>query len=132
MPDLLVGRPVLISGRLMGDAASGIRIEGQTGKTRKSYSVRLDGDDNGAGHPGIRSVWARWKIADLSDRENYDPSQELRNQIKETSLSYGLLSKYTAFLAVDGFERTKSGHGYTVHVPVPVPDGVRYDTTVSE
>lgn len=130
IPDLFVGRPVVISGRFMGDPASGIRVEGQTGKKRTSHSVKLEG--GGTSHPGIRSVWARWKIADLSDRENYAPSQELRNEIRETSLSYGLLSKYTAFLAVDGSERTKGEHGYTVHVPVPVPDGVRYDTTVSE
>ena len=35
-------------------------------------------------------------------------------------------------LAVDSLTRTAGGHGVTVAVPVPVPDGVRYDTTVSE
>ena len=52
--------------------------------------------------------------------------------IRDTALAYGLMSKYTAFVAVDSSRRTAGAHGTTVNVPVPVPDGVRYDTTVSE
>jgi Ca-activated chloride channel family protein len=40
------------------------------------------------------------------------------------------MSSYTAFIAVDSSRRTEGDHGVTVSVPVPVPDGVRYDTTV--
>lgn len=42
------------------------------------------------------------------------------------------MSAYTAFLAVDGSERTAGSEGVNVPVGVPVPDGVRYDTTVTE
>jgi Ca-activated chloride channel family protein len=42
------------------------------------------------------------------------------------------MSAYTAFVAVDSMTRTAGGHGTTVVVPVPVPEGVRYDTTVEE
>ncbi|GAG97946.1 unnamed protein product, partial [marine sediment metagenome] len=43
----------------------------------------------------------------------------------------GLMSAYTAFLAVDSAIVTEGDSGVTVAVPVPVPDGVRYDTTVN-
>jgi Ca-activated chloride channel family protein len=52
--------------------------------------------------------------------------------VKQTALTYGLVSDYTSFLAVDSSRRTEGSHGTTVSVPVPVPEGVRYDTTVQE
>lgn len=52
--------------------------------------------------------------------------------VKETALAYNLVSAYTAFVAVDSAARTAGEHGTTVNVPVPVPDGVRYETTVQE
>ena len=36
----------------------------------------------------------------------------------------------TAFVAVDSMNRTSGDYGTTVPMPVPVPEGVRYDTTV--
>ena len=59
------------------------------------------------------------------------PSDTLKANITETSIAYSVLSRYTAFLAVDSLETTAGDHGITVKVPVHVPDGVRYDTTVS-
>ena len=42
------------------------------------------------------------------------------------------MSDYTAFVAVDASRRTAGSHGTTVHQAVPVPEGVRYQTTVRE
>ena len=133
IPDLFVGRPIVITGRFKGNPNNAeINIKGYTGREKKTVSINVNADAYEAHHPGIRSVWARWKIADLSDRETYAASEKLRDEILATSLNYGLLSRYTAFLAVDSSAPTKGDHGYTVDVPVPVPDGVRYETTVEE
>ena len=53
-------------------------------------------------------------------------------EIEELALSYGLMSDYTSFVAVDAAERTAGDHGTTVKVPVPIPAGVRYDTAVGD
>ncbi len=73
------------------------------------------------------------KIADLSDRQAVqgDPYGELGTIIKETALAYRLMSAYTSFVAVDASEITAGTYGTTVHQAVPVPSGVRYDTTVT-
>jgi Ca-activated chloride channel family protein len=42
------------------------------------------------------------------------------------------MSAYTAFVAVDSSHKTAGDYGVSVVVPVPVPDGVRYDTTVQD
>jgi Ca-activated chloride channel family protein len=132
IPDLFVGRPVMIVGRFKGSAPSSIRITGRVGGEEQSLSVPVDPASSRILHPAVRTLWARWKIADLSDQEIHAPSEDLRKEITAASIAYGLLSRYTAFLAVDSSNRTKGNHGYGVHVPVPVPDGVRYDTTVTE
>ena len=50
--------------------------------------------------------------------------------IRRTALDYQLMSDYTAFVAVDASQRTSGSYGVTVVQPVPVPAGVRYETTV--
>ena len=72
------------------------------------------------------------KIADLCDRAVWEPNTELPDQVKQVALEYGLMSPYTAFVAVDSLTRTAGDHGTTVGVPVPVPEGVKYETTVQE
>jgi Ca-activated chloride channel family protein len=42
------------------------------------------------------------------------------------------MSQFTSFVAVDSSARTAGSSGTTVTVPVPVPEGVRYDTTVQD
>jgi len=53
-------------------------------------------------------------------------------EIKATAIEYGILSQYTAFIAVDSSRVTEGAAGTTVPVPVPVPAGVKYETTVPE
>jgi Ca-activated chloride channel family protein len=73
------------------------------------------------------------KLADLGDRLALEPGNgEAAAQVKGVALEYGLLSSFTAFVAVDSLTRTAGDHGTTVATPVPVPDGVRYETTVPE
>jgi Ca-activated chloride channel family protein len=57
---------------------------------------------------------------------------DFTGDIRKTALDYGLLSQFTAFIAVDSTRRTEGWSGTTVPVPVPVPDGVKYETTVTE
>jgi Ca-activated chloride channel family protein len=47
-------------------------------------------------------------------------------------MEYGLMSAFTAFVAVDSMTRTAGDFGTTVVTPVPVPEGVRYETSVNE
>ena len=85
-------------------------------------------------HSGIPLVWARTRIAGLVDRLAWtaDPNGELAGLIRETALEYQLVSDYTAFVAVDASARTAGTEGTTVEQAVPVPEGVKYSTTVGE
>jgi Ca-activated chloride channel family protein len=129
LPDLFVGRPVVVTGKFKG-AADAIRVRGRAGAG--DVTLDLVSDPGARPQPAVRSVWARLRIEDLSRRYGWSGSRDLVASIRSTALEYGLMSAYTSFVAVDASERTSGEHGTTVNQAVPVPDGVRYRTTVAE
>jgi Ca-activated chloride channel homolog len=68
----------------------------------------------------------------LADESSYRPDPELPEAIKQVALDYGLMSPFTAFIAVDSTHITEGSEGTTVPVAVPVAEGVKYKTTVDE
>ena len=78
----------------------------------------------------LPSVWARAKIADLADQSTWSRNPFVPAQVKRLALDFNLMSAYTAFVAVDSAARTAGRSGTTVPVPVPVPEGTQYETTV--
>ena len=132
VPDLFVGRPVILAGRFEGEGPRHIRISGVTSDERLNIGLEVSLDEAHAAHVGLAQVWARAKIADMATAAIWDENPDLADEIKQVALDYGLMSAYTAFVAVDATRRTEGDHGTTVKVPVPVPDGVKYETTVVE
>ena len=129
VPDVFVGRPVVLTGRFKESKLAKVGLSGEAGGKRVEWNVPANSADQ---HCGLPSVWARMKIADLSDRALLDRSGELAGEIKQTALDFGLMSEFTAFVAVDSSRVTEGREGTTVPVAVPVPDGVKYETTVPE
>ena len=129
LPDLIVGRPLVITGRYTGEATE-VRIGGRAVGEVVDYKVSVANDQKE--HRGIAAVWTRHKIADLKNQMTRAP--ELVGQIKQTvlqtALNHNLMSSYTAFIAVDSMTKTDGAFGTTVAVPVPTPEGVQYETTV--
>ncbi|MBN1817546.1 MAG: VWA domain-containing protein [Sedimentisphaerales bacterium] len=132
VPDLFVGRPIILTGRFQGDAPTQITVTGRVGGQMHDITIPVDPGRPSAMHEGIAAVWARKKIEVLAMQQMYDSDSEIPEIITQTALSYNLMSAYTAFVAVDSSRVTEGDHGVTVAVPVPVPDGVRYDTTVQD
>ena len=129
LPDLFVGRPLVVTGKFAGDRKA-VRVLGSSGGERLTLMSAQDVD--GSAGSSLAKVWARLRIADLANRQTWagDPHGELGDAIRNTALRYQLVSNYTSFVAVDSSLKTAGDHGITVRQPVPVPDGVRYETTV--
>jgi Ca-activated chloride channel family protein len=130
IPDLFVGRPVTLTGRFKGSGSTTIHVKGNVGDMTQDIAIAADLGNSAATHSGIACVWARKKIETLGTQVTYDTNPDLPGEIKQVALEYGLMSAYTAFIAVDSSRKTTGDHGVTVNVPIPVPDGVRYETTV--
>ena len=132
LPDLFVGKPVLITGRFDDEAPAGISVTGRMGREDVAFDVAGELEPGEARHGGIEKIWARRKLRHLADLGTYEPSSELTGEMIATSLEYSVQCRHTAFVAVDSSRRTAGTHGTSVAVPVPMPEGVRYDTSVTE
>lgn len=131
IPDLIVGRPVVFTGRFEGEPSL-VTVNGRVDMETTSFAVSLDEEEATAQHTGIAAVWARLKIKDLMNlaTQATDATEEIHQTVTQTALAYNLMSSYTAFVAVDSMTKTDGDFGTTVAVPALVPDGVKYETTV--
>ena len=124
VPDLFASRPIVVFGKWRGSAAGWIEISGQTGGGvyRQSISVPSAGTDRS--HAALRHLWARTRIADLSDFGLSVPDAGRIAAITSLGLTYGLLTRYTSFVAVQELVRTAADSGDDVDQPLPLPQGV--------
>src|SRR4029077_4828865 len=131
LPDLFVGRPLVVTGRYRGDATAPIRLSGNAGGERFQFEVPVTTTGATSTNSGLASIWARMKIAELAEQSIYEPNPNWAGQIKKVALDYSLMSSFTVFIPVDSPRRTAGNQGTTVPVSVPVPEGVKYETTVT-
>ena len=132
LPDLFVGRPVTVIGRFEGEAPKVVKVSGRVRGETQGVEA-LVAEQSGMAEAALGAVWARMKIADLGDRLALSPGDgEVPVAVRQVALEHGLMSAYTAFVAVDSMTRTAGEFGTTVATPVPVPAGTRYETTVGE
>lgn len=133
MCDLFVGRPVYVIGRFTGGGKAQVRVTGRVGGKPHETTLEVNLDEPGLRHAALPAIWARTRIAGLCDEMAWSSSPaEAQGAIKRLALQYGLMSEFTSFVAVDSSERTGGDHGTTIHQPVPMPDGVKYETNVKE
>jgi Ca-activated chloride channel homolog len=123
MPDLFAGQPLTLYGHYPGAAKGTITLHAkQAGKEVSFFiEVALPAEKN---TPAVASLWAKQRMQELSRQEIKQETTELKAEILALSLRYHVLSRYTAFLAIDPSKITKLGEAETVAVPVEVPDKV--------
>jgi Ca-activated chloride channel family protein len=76
--------------------------------------------------PATTWTWARAHLRDLEDRyasQSHGDLSALERQITETSLRFGVLCRFTAFVAVDARVVNEGGHQRRVVQPVESPSG---------
>jgi Ca-activated chloride channel family protein len=125
LPDLFAERPVVITGKWRGKAEGDITVSGLSAGGEVTRSVTIENDIVAENAYALRYLWARERIAELSD---YSQLLDGHNdkEIKEVTalgLKYNLLTDYTSFIAVDHIVRTNE-KGETIDQPSPLPEGV--------
>jgi Ca-activated chloride channel family protein len=124
IPDVLAERPVIVFGKWRGQPRGKIRLTGISGNG--SYREMIDVRDvrplktNSA----LRYLWARHRVAILSDYNELHPTDGRVKEVTELGLAYNLLTAYTSFVAVDTEVRNTAGQSTTVKQPLPLPQGV--------
>lgn len=128
-PDLFAGRMVTFAGRIEGDWPADVRVRGKLGDRQVEIPIALE-PWRGATSPALPAVVARMEIADLTERAIVSPRADLERVITRIALANGLMSAFTAYVAVDATRVTEGHYGVSVDVPTPTPAGMRYENTV--
>jgi Ca-activated chloride channel family protein len=123
VPDLFASRPIVVFGKWRGTAAGSIEISGNTGRGPYHASVAVSPASVNGSHAALRHLWARNRIAELSDYGPGAPDEERVAAITSLGLTYGLLTRYTSFIAVQEIVRT-TDEATDVDQPLPLPAGV--------
>lgn len=124
LPDVLGERPVIVFGKWRGEAKGRVIIEGQSAEGPYRQELRIDNATR-QDAAALRSLWARHRIASLSDQEALEGGDAFKHRITELGLRYGLLTQYTSFIAVDKVVRNVAPQASTsVDQPQPLPKGV--------
>ncbi|WP_420801738.1 VIT domain-containing protein [Pseudofrankia asymbiotica] len=127
LPDLFAGAPVVITGRFTGPPAGTVTVVGQTsGDAGSPWRTAVGA--TASGNPALPALWARARIRDLEDqyvvgRGGRRGNEELERRVVETSLRFGVLSRFTAFVAVDHRVVNEGGAPRRVTQPVDLPSG---------
>jgi Ca-activated chloride channel family protein len=124
VPDLFASRPIVVFGKWRGDAAGSIDISGKTGRGAYQQSIAVSPANADASHSALRYLWARTRIAELSDFGVGAPSDERVAEITSLGLTYSLLTRYTSFIAVQEIVRRTTEGADDVDQPLPLPQGV--------
>jgi Ca-activated chloride channel family protein len=123
LPDVLGGRPVVVFGKWRGAWGGQFVIEGRAADG--PYRQVLTAQQDGKGPSALRQLWARQRIASLSDQEALEGGSTQKAAITELGLTYSLLTQYTSFIAVDQRVRnTNPAQTQAVDQPSPLPEGV--------
>lgn len=123
-PDLMAQRPVILFGKWRGPVTGNFELHGKSG--RGDYVTRLDVStvQPDEGNRALRYLWARSRIAELSDYGFGTPSDNRIKEITSLGLKYNLLTQYTSFIAVREKVTNTSGSAEDVDQPLPLPVGV--------
>ena len=86
LPDLFVGRPVIVTGRFEGELPKSVTLRAKVGREQQQIEVPVERAD-ASFPPALPAVWARMKIADLADRATYEPGIDLPGQIRNLAMN---------------------------------------------
>lgn len=123
-PDLFARRPIIMFGKWRGTPSGTVTLSGWTGKGEYSSTVDVGNFAVSEDNRAIQYLWARTKIAELSDYGSNRPDEARRKEITDLGLKYNLLTQYTSFIAVREKIVNPNADASDVNQAVPLPDGV--------
>lgn len=124
IPDLFLEKPIIVFGKYNGKPNGVIEINGVNGNGIYREKINVYEKFPSKQNSALPYLWARHRIANLSDYESLEKNEEHKNEIINLGLKYNLLTQYTSFIAEDSLIRNKGGEVLTINQPLPLPEGV--------
>jgi Ca-activated chloride channel family protein len=124
LPDLMAQRPVILFGKWRGTVGGTIELRGKTGRGDYFTTFDVAGVQPDEGNRALRYLWARSRIAELSDYGSGNVAEDRVKEVTSLGLKYNLLTQYTSFIAVREQVTNPTGSAEDVEQPLPLPMGV--------
>ncbi len=125
IPDLLAERPIVIFGKYKGKASGRITVSGRQHQRKKERTISISKEMSQASNSALPFLWARHKIKSLDDfGQIFGQQEEHQKAVTDLGLQYGLLTRFTSFVAVDKRIRRKTGTTTPAKQPLPLPQNV--------
>jgi len=121
IPDLFADRPVIVFGKWRGRPGGTVELTGAGGQEDFSQIVHVADARPMESNQALRYLWARSRIARLSDFNAQLRNPERKEEITSLGLRYNLLTAYTSFIAVHQIVRNTQGPGDDVVQPLALP-----------
>jgi Ca-activated chloride channel family protein len=98
LPDLWAGQPLRVVARYTGEPPESITIRGTVGWKRIEIVADVEAREEGS---KVARLWARRKLADVERYPRTRTRDQVREELTELALDYGLVSRWTSLVAVD-------------------------------
>ena len=127
LTDLFTARPVTIYGRYTKAASGVIKLKGKVAGQPYERSINIDLPESAAANDALATLWARTRVDELSmGRLNAGAKngEDLDKQITGIGLEFGIMTKFTSFVAVEDRVANPNGDPARVEVPNVLPEGM--------
>lgn len=125
LPLLYDLEPQFVIAKIKGEMVTPLKVKGMFGNTPYEIEISPESIVKGKNTNLVSKIWAKHKIKILEEQSkqvsNKRRVESIKEEIIELSITYGVLSSLTSFVAV--YERTDKASGLpkTVVVPVSMP-----------
>ena len=120
-PDLLAQRPIILFGKWRGAVSGVIELTGKNGQGVFTSRLDVSTTQPDAANGALRYLWARARIAELSDYGSHQVDDADAKTITALGLQYNLLTRYTSFIAVREVVTNATGSAEDVKQALPLP-----------
>jgi len=121
LPDLFAQRPLILFGKWHGKPEGEIEVSGKSGKGHYVRTFQVSETKPLEANSALRYLWARLRIARLSDFNFGRENPETKEEITSLGLTYSLLTPYTSFVAVLEIIRNPERQSKDIDQPLPLP-----------
>jgi Ca-activated chloride channel family protein len=121
VPDLFSRRPIAVFGKWRGKAGGLAEVTGRRGREEYSRTFRLSDSSPSEVNGALRYLWARERVARLSDFAVQKADAETRAEVLSLGMTYSILTPYTSFVAVMETVRNPGPQAREVDQPLSLP-----------
>lgn len=126
--DLFFEEPTTLVGRYRSSGSDTLRVMANSAEGNVKWESKLDFPVHDQANPALRYAWAKKKIDSLSLTALGGETEQLKAEIVALSTRYSVLSRYTAFIAVEREVRDPSKlPSERWLIPSELPEGLEFE-----